>query len=91
MHAMVSSGSAKVESARMWQESALHVDYRVLLSQAKGGLGGVAFEVRVGRKLARRSGMLMFGLMTIMSSRQDERSTMNCLNSESRCVRRLLE
>ncbi|KAN0114769.1 hypothetical protein V8E51_004313 [Hyaloscypha variabilis] len=39
MHAMVSSGSAKVESARMWQESALHVDYRVLLSQAKGGSG----------------------------------------------------
>jgi len=51
----------------------------------------LVFEIRVGRELARRSGMLMFGLMTIMSSRQDERSTMNCLNSESRCVRRLLE
>ena len=50
----------------------------------------LVFEIRVGRELARRSGMLMFGLMTIMSSRQDERSTMNCLNSESRCVRRLL-
>lgn len=48
------------------------------------------FEIRVGRELARRSGMLIFGLMTVMSSRQDERSTMNCLNSEGRCVRRLL-
>jgi hypothetical protein len=44
----------------------------------------LVFEIRVGRELARRSGMLMFGLMTIMSSRQDERSTVNCLNSESR-------
>ncbi len=54
------------------------------------GKEALVFEIRVGRELARRSGMLMFGLMTIMSSRQDERSTVNCLNSESRCVRRLL-
>ena len=85
MHAMASSGSTKVESARMWQESALHVDYRVLLSQAKGGLGGVAFEVRVGRKLARRSGMLMFGGDNKVSSRQEEGSTMNCSCSKGRC------
>jgi hypothetical protein len=33
----------------------------VVLSQAKGGSGAVVFEVRVGRKLARRSGMLSLG------------------------------
>jgi hypothetical protein len=43
------------------------------------------FEIRVGRKLARRSGMLMFGLMTKMSSRQEKRSTMNGSDSEGRC------
>ena len=61
MHTMASQESAKVESTWMGQEGALHVKYRRALLQAKGGLGGVVFEVRVGRKLARRSGMLMLG------------------------------
>jgi hypothetical protein len=51
----------------------------------KGGLGGVVFEVRVGRKLARRSGMLMFGGDNKVSSRQEEGSTMNCSCSKGRC------
>jgi hypothetical protein len=55
-----------------------------VLSQAKGARGPVVFEVRVGRKLAGRSGMLMSGV-TKMSSRQEESSTMNCSGSEGRC------
>lgn len=54
----------------------------VVLSQAKGGSGAVVFEVRVGRKLARRSGMLSLGV-TKISSRQEESSTTNCSDSES--------
>ena len=44
----------------MWQDGALKVNFRTVLSQAKGARGRMVFELRVGRKLARRSGMLMF-------------------------------
>jgi hypothetical protein len=61
MYAMAAQECARVDSARVWQDGALEVNFRTVLSQVKGARGRMVFELRVGRKFARRSGMLMFG------------------------------
>lgn len=43
------------------------------------------FEIRAGRKLARRFWYAGIWGLTKLSSRQDERSTMNCSDSKGRC------